>query len=414
MSSEVIGNFVVYIGILFQFFLWGIFLYYFVIGVFGWVKRKEQKGEDFPIKNRFAIIISAHNEEAVIAGAVKSLKSVNYPQNMYDIFVVADNCIDNTAQIARENGAKVYERKHLLKKGKGFALEWMFEKLFGMEISYDAICVLDADNLVSKDFFLEMNKKLILGHKVIQGYLDTKNPHDSWISGNYAIAYWISNRLFQLPRHYLGLNCALGGTGFVMDTSVLKEIGWGATCLTEDLEFSIKLVLRGMRVSWAHDAIVYDEKPLKMVQSWKQRKRWMQGHFDCARKYLKSLLVMSIKEKSKVAFDSALYLIQPMIIVANGLAAVYAVFNLLFLTNFQEIFLRDMLLFTMLVVFVTYVNVIFVVVEGKFTKKNRPLFLVVSHLQFVMDSRDHRRVFGQKQDGVGSYDSYQSHRYRRD
>lgn len=376
MSFELFKSVMVSIGIGFQVLLWIIFVYYFVVGIFGWFRRKEPLATDFKPQNRFAVIISAHNEEKVIGGAVRSLKNVNYPKELYDLYVIADNCSDKTASVAKENGAIVYERKHLLKKGKGFALEWMFEKLFQMQVKYDAVCVLDADNLVSKNFFLEMNKKLLMGHKVIQGYLDTKNPHDSWIAGNYAIAYWISNRIFQLPRYYLGLNCALGGTGFVMATSVLKEIGWGATCLTEDLEFSMKLVQKGMKVTWSHDAIVYDEKPLHMVQSWKQRKRWMQGHFDCARRYLKSLLIKGFKERDKVALDSALYLIQPVVIVANGVASVVGIFNFIFLTSFREVIMRDLFLITLLLLVVTYVSVIFVIVEKKFTLKIGYYFLL--------------------------------------
>ena len=201
-----------------QVVMWAIFLYYLTISSFGWVKRKETPAEKFAPANKFAVLVAAHNEAKVIASIVKNLKQLNYPKNMYDIFVIADNCEDETAKIARENGAKVHERFDLVKRGKGFSLEWMFKKLFDMKEKYDAVCILDADNLVSPNFLMEMNKQLCLGHEVVQGYLDSKNPYDSWISGNNSIAFWIGNRMFQLPRHYLGLNCVLGGTGFVVST----------------------------------------------------------------------------------------------------------------------------------------------------------------------------------------------------
>ena len=213
--------------------------------------------------------------------------------------VIADNCQDNTARIASGLGALVYKRFNKRKRGKGYSLDWMFKKIFKMEKKYDAVCILDADNLISANFLLEMNKHMCMGHKVVQGYLDSKNPANSWISGNNSISFWISNRLIQLPRYYLGLSCLLGGTGFIVATDVLKEIGWGATCLVEDLEFSIKLVLMGKKVYWSHDAVVYDEKPLTIKQSWRQRKRWMQGHFDCIKRFLKPLIVKAIiKERS--------------------------------------------------------------------------------------------------------------------
>ena len=235
------------IGLILQIFLWVIFIYFFLVSAFGWLKRKEEPLSDFPVKNKFAILIAAHNEEKVIASAIRSLKEIDYPKDMYDIYVIADNCDAATAEVARDAGAQVHERFDSVKRGKGHSLEWMFDKLLAMDIEYDAVCILDADNLVSKNFFLEMNKRLCQGDKVVQGYLDSKNPNDSWVSANYSIAYWISNRIFQLPRYYLGLNCALGGTGFVMSVDVLKEIGWGATCLTEDLEFSLKLVQKNMK-----------------------------------------------------------------------------------------------------------------------------------------------------------------------
>ena len=185
-------------------------------------------------------MVAAHNEEAVIANIVKNLKKINYPKHMYDIFVIADNCEDKTAEIARNLGVKVCERFDNDKKGKGYSLEWMFKRIFEMEVKYDAISVLDADNLVSSNYLMEMNKHLCLGHKVVQGYLDSKNPNDTWISGNNSIAFWVSNRLIQLPRYYLGLSCYLGGTGFIIATSVLKEIGWGANSLVEDLGIFFK------------------------------------------------------------------------------------------------------------------------------------------------------------------------------
>jgi cellulose synthase/poly-beta-1,6-N-acetylglucosamine synthase-like glycosyltransferase len=365
--------------LVFQIIMLGIFLYYLVISAFGWFKRKEARAENYPVKNTFAFIVAAHNEERVIRSIVQNLKQINYPKHMYDIFVIADNCDDNTARFARESGAIVCERFDTIKKGKGHSLEWMFGKLFKMDKQYDAVCILDADNLVSSNFLMEMNKQLCLGNKVVQGYLDSKNPRDSWVSGNCSISYWIANRLFQLPRHYLGLNCALGGTGFIMATDVLKQIGWGATCLTEDLEFSVKLVLNGMHVSWAHEAKVYDEKPLGMKQSWGQRKRWMQGHCDCAVRYFKSLFIKAAKEKDKVAFDCALYLIQPIVIIVNVFLSI-----LMFCKTFvfghhsaRSIHLSySDVIFAVVIPVLMYFTVIFVYVEGKMSKKIFKYFIV--------------------------------------
>ncbi len=356
------------VSLVFQYTLLSIFLYYFIISVFGWFRRKEAGADMFPPKNKFAVIVAAHNEEVVIGSIVRNLKQLNYPKDMYDILVIADNCNDNTAKVARQNGASVYERFDSVRKGKGYSLEWMFKKLFASDKNYDAICIFDADNLASPNFLLEMNKQLCMGHKVIQGYLDSKNPSDSWISGNYSISYWTSNRLFQLPRHYLGLSCALGGTGFVMSADVLKEIGWGATCLTEDLEFSMKLVLKNMRVSWSHEAVVYDEKPLHLPQSWRQRRRWMQGHCNCAQRFLKKLVLKAFKDRDKVAFDAGMYLLQPFIIVANAVNMIIS--GISFLTGEKSIVFNARTVFlTLLILIITYYSIIFVFAEGKLTRR---------------------------------------------
>jgi cellulose synthase/poly-beta-1,6-N-acetylglucosamine synthase-like glycosyltransferase len=285
--------------------------YFFCISIFGLIINKENSTTQSKPTKKFALVIAAYNEELVIAHIIESLLRQNYPRNLYDIYVVADNCTDNTANIARAHGAIVFTRTNNHERGKGYALEWMFSKLHSMENTYDAVCVFDADNLVSSNFLAEVNKLLCKGHKVVQGYLDSKNPYDSWITISYSIAFWLSNRIFQLPRYNLGLSCSLCGTGFCVDTEVLRKIGWGATCLTEDLEFTMKLALKGIKIAWAHNAVVYDEKPLTLKQSWKQRKRWMQGHADCAIRFVAPLFKRAFKEGDLTSFDCALYLFQP-------------------------------------------------------------------------------------------------------
>lgn len=352
-----------------QFLIIPLAAYLFVVSIFGWVKRKEESADNYSPVNRFAIVVAAHNEENVIGSIVRNLSSLDYPAHLYDIFVIADNCNDNTAKIARENGALAFERFDDKKKGKGFALEWMFDKIFKMEKHYDAVCVLDADNLLSLNFLKEMNKQLCKGHKVIQGYLDSKNPGDSFIAASYSAAFWTNNRIFQLARYYLGLSCVLGGTGFVVTTDLLKEIGWGATSLTEDLEFTIKLILRGEKVYWSHDAVVYDEKPLTMKQSWRQRKRWMQGQSDCACRYLKDLLSRAIKKKDIVAFDHAVYVVYPLFVVLGGVVMLGNLLKLMFFTEITEVFDIKFGLAILMFLVSTYMGLVFVALEGKLSLK---------------------------------------------
>lgn len=313
------GNYILTITAIFQIFVFALTCYYLILGMFGLFRRKEKK--NYNPKNRFALLIAAHNEEVVIGSLIESMLKLDYPKEMYDIFVIADNCNDDTAKISKSYGVNVCERFNKDKRGKGYALEWMFAKLFKMDKQYDAIAIFDADNLVHKDFLKEINSKLQEGYKVVQGYIDSKNPNDSWIATAYSIAFWTQNRMFQLARANVGFSNQIGGTGFAIETNTLKKLGWGATCLTEDLEFTCKLVLNGEKVGWAHDAMIYDEKPLKLGQSWTQRKRWMQGFTDVASRYFFKLIKKSIKERKFYVFDCALYVLQPFITLLLGASA---------------------------------------------------------------------------------------------
>lgn len=237
----------------------------------------------------------------------------------------------------------------------------------------------DADNLVHKNFLKEMNKKMCKGYKVVQGYLDSKNPEDTWITGSYSIAFWSCNRMFQLARYNLGLSSQLGGTGFCIDTDILKELGWGATCLTEDLEFSCKIILNGYKVGWAHDAIIYDEKPLTLSQSWRQRKRWMQGFADVSSRYFFKLMKKAIKNFNFTAFDCALYSIQPFVAILLGLSAIIGLFQYVIkatniVNNFNNIvYSIDFNLITILIILFSLFQILYtpliLILEKKFTFK---------------------------------------------
>ncbi|SCW79905.1 Glycosyltransferase, catalytic subunit of cellulose synthase and poly-beta-1,6-N-acetylglucosamine synthase [Paenibacillus tianmuensis] len=279
--------------------------YQLVLTFFGWYRRKNQI-EHAPQKT-FAVLVAAHNEEQVVGALIENLKNLDYPKELYDIFVICDNCTDNTAQITQEMGVLACVRSNPKLRGKGYAIEWMLKELWKMPRQYDAVVMFDADNLVSKDYLMHMNNDLCNGSKVIQAYLDTKNPHDSWVTASYAVTYWYINRLWQLPRANLGLGNYLGGTGMCFESNLLKEIGWGATSLVEDLEFTMRCVTRGVKPTFNYYAKVYDEKPITFKASARQRLRWMQGHFIVARRYFFPLLWKGIKEGSWTKIDNAMY-----------------------------------------------------------------------------------------------------------
>ncbi|MBR2214815.1 MAG: glycosyltransferase family 2 protein [Selenomonadaceae bacterium] len=292
-------------------------IYFFFIGFCGMWRRKENK--ILTPQKSFAVLVAAHNEAAVIGQLVDNLKQLDYPKELYDVFVIADNCSDDTAIIAKRGGAIVYERTHPTKKSKGYALEWMFAKLFKLQRQYDGIVIFDADNLVHPRFLLEMNNRLCKGDKIIQGYLDAKNPYDTWVAGTFAIAFWVIDHVSHLAKTNLGLSAVLGGTGMCITADVLKKHGWRATCLTEDMEFTMKSLAEGIKTTWAHDAIVYDEKPLTFMQSWRQRKRWAQGQFDVAHRFIPKMLREGWRRRDIRILDGCIYLLQPHFLMVSTL-----------------------------------------------------------------------------------------------
>ena len=315
-----------YLYILREALVWTItifWLYQILVSLCSLVKLKDK-----PLKikkdHRFMAIIPAHNEEPVVANLIESLKNQNYNKELYDIYVIADNCTDNTAKVAREAGAIVYERFDNTKKTKGYALDWFLKQKIKEDAPYDAICIFDADNIVDKNFIKNMNKKLCQGEDVVQGYRDIKNPSDNWITAGYALFYWTMHRFYHLARYNLGLSPLLNGTGFMVRFDIIKEEnGWKTVTLTEDIEFSLQRILKGKKLGWATDAIVYDEQPTGFKQSWSQRSRWTVGHMQCIKEYTKPLAEAAKENKTMMNFDGFLYIIGsiPMFVITLVLLA---------------------------------------------------------------------------------------------
>ena len=285
-------------------------------------------------KHKFMAIIPAHNEEMVVGSLIESLKNQTYDKDLYDIYVIADNCTDNTARIAEEAGAIVYKRFDSVNKTKGFALNWFLQQKIAEEADYDAFFVFDADNIVDKNFITAMNQKLCEGEDVVQGYRDIKNPTDNWITAGYALFYWTLHRFYHLARYNVGLSPLLNGTGFMVRFDVVKPQGWDTETLTEDIEFSLKTMISGKKLGWATEAIVYDEQPTSFKQSWSQRSRWTVGHIQCVGRYTGELAKSVLEHKSLVNVDGLLYII--------GSIPMFVVSIILILANFIMYFARTM------------------------------------------------------------------------
>lgn len=272
---------------------------------------------------RFAVVIPAHNERVVIGNLLDSCRHLRYPKKLYDVYVIADNCSDDTSVVAQRHGARVIERSTTDRWGKGYALEDAFARILSAgQRHYDAVVVFDADNLVHPDFLAAMNRQLLAGHEIIQGRLDVKNPDDTWVAATFGMTFWVSNRFWFLAKQRLGFSAALGGTGMCIATHVLRKIGWAVQSLTEDLEFSAKALVHGHPTYWAHDAVVYDEKPLTFAQSWHQRLRWAQGQTQVAGSYLLPLIAKGVREHSLLRLEGAVALFQPFYVILSSVILV--------------------------------------------------------------------------------------------
>lgn len=222
--------------------------------------------------HRFAVLIAARNEQEVIGNLIDSIKVQDYPEKLIKIFVVADNCTDATARVARSRGAAVFERRDPERRGKGYALDYLLREMKLLHQEYfDGYIVLDADNVLAPDFVARMNETF---------------------SAGYALWFLRESRYLNAARMALGSSCGVSGTGFLFSAAVLEAQGgvWPFHLLTEDIEFTIDNVTRGMKVGYCANAVLYDEQPVRFHQSWVQRLRWSRGYMQVFRKYGRALI----------------------------------------------------------------------------------------------------------------------------
>jgi len=257
--------------------------YNLFLSFFGFQRGEKTYTNQAP-QTRFLILVPAHNEQDVIAGMVENLNALSYPKELYDFFIIADNCTDHTARIASGLGARVIETQKEHKDsptGKPIALKKALESIPDYAKRYDLLMIFDADNLMDNNILHEVNSQYICEKKpeIIQCYLGSKN-NNGLVAMFYYVTYTITNRFMNLSKYRNGWNVAVGGTGFAIRTSYLEARGgWTTMSLTEDFEMQIEVSLTGGRILWNHYARIYDEKPTNLLASFRQRVRWSQGHW---------------------------------------------------------------------------------------------------------------------------------------
>ena len=253
---------------------------------------KKQKRLTATKNHKFAFVICARNEGSVIEGLLKSISLQNYPSELIDTFVIADSCTDDTVEISKKNGAIVLERNDVKAQGKGHALKFAFETIFEKysDCEHEAFILIDADNLLDKNYVKEMNITFDNGAQVSTSYRNSKNYASNWISSGYSIWFLREARYLSQARNSLNSSCVVSGTGFYVSAELLKKNGgWNWFLLTEDIEFSAWCITHGIKIGYSQHAILYDEQPVTFSQSWAQRVRWAKGFYQVISNYGGSL-----------------------------------------------------------------------------------------------------------------------------
>lgn len=272
--------------------------------------------------HRFVIMIPAHNEERLLPKTLANLQQLDYPQELFRIHVVADNCSDRTAELARVGGAVAHERFDTELRGKGYALEWLLQRLWDTGEFHDAVLILDADSVVSPNFLRVMDARLARGERVIQAYYAVHQPEGAWSAGLRAVALTVLHYLRPQGRMVLGGSTGLKGNGMVFAAEILRKHRWSAS-LTEDIEYHMELILAGERAMFAPDAVVWAEMPDSLRASQSQNERWEKGRMEMVRRFVPKLFGASLRKQSFLLFDAAVeQLIPPFSVVAGASIAV--------------------------------------------------------------------------------------------
>jgi len=284
-----------------------------------------------PSRKKFAIIIPAHNEEKVIERTLRSVFRVDYPKELYDVIVVADNCTDQTAKIALECGAIVFQRVDPVRRGKGYALNWITPQVLERLPSsgYDACVFMDADSVMMPQFLEEMNRSLHEGHRIIQSSDLVLDNSTSWRVQLILIAFALQNYVRLLGKSRLGFSVLLKGNGMCFDAGVLRTIRWDESSLGEDLDMGVDLIRRGEKIHFNPDAVVYALMPEQASSATTQRIRWEGGRFASLRRRVPKLLREAWQKKSMDLFEAAIDAAFPPLAVLLLGAGAFAVMNAL-------------------------------------------------------------------------------------
>ena len=227
-------------------------LYFLAVSLFCLCRRKKPAASAG--QRRFAILIAARNEESCIAGLIESLQAQRYPRELFDIWVLPNNCTDHTVEAAQRAGARIIEMPSSV-RSKGAALQYAADTLLRDQQHYDAFCVFDADNEADPAFLAEMNQALSRS-AIVKSRILAKNRMQAGISACYEIYFCTANRFLNRAREALGLSARVIGTGFSIRRDLLEALGGFPCCtLAEDAELYAACLTHGVRIGYCESAV---------------------------------------------------------------------------------------------------------------------------------------------------------------
>jgi cellulose synthase/poly-beta-1,6-N-acetylglucosamine synthase-like glycosyltransferase len=248
-------------------------------------QRPRRSTPDMP--PRLLFLVPAHDEEALIGSCVQSLRRLRYPADAFAVWVVADNCSDRTAALARQAGACCLERTDPARPGKPHAVAWALARLPIRD--FDAVAIIDADTVVDPGFARGLAAAAPLRAKVVQPFNGVRNPADNALTRLAAVLATANHGLAFLVKTRAGLNVPLGA-GMCIGTEILAREGWQAFSIGEDWEFYALLTARGTRTHSAPRARLYAEEARSLRQSALQRHRWAAGKLMVLWRYAPRIL----------------------------------------------------------------------------------------------------------------------------
>jgi 1,2-diacylglycerol 3-beta-glucosyltransferase len=281
-------------------------------------------------RRRFALLVPAHNEASTIGRLLASTRLLEYPAGRFDVYVVADNCTDSTADVARAAGAQVEERTDQAARGKGYALRWLLARLRERGGRYDAYVIIDADTVVAPDLLTRMDAHFSAGSQVVQVYYTVLNVGDSPLAALRYVALAALHYLRPLGRRRLGLSCGLKGNGMGFQASVLEQYGWEWFTLAEDVEFHLALVAAGLRVDFIPETAVLADMPVTFAQAESQNERWERGRVEMLRERGVGLVLDGLRRRDPVRLDAVAEQLIPPLSVPFALGGALLAGGLLF------------------------------------------------------------------------------------